>query len=79
MPNIVKHGLYLNRTGHRVGIVQDRGPGTPWRWLTTRGHYVLADGRAALVGESREDLVVDITPTDEQVAGADSLFGNLAA
>lgn len=69
---IVKHGLYLSRNGRTVGIVQDRGPGQTWRWLTTQGYYVTADGRAALVGESSKDLTVDVTPTDEQVRWADS-------
>ena len=72
---IALHGLYLSRHGRQVGIVQDRGASQTWRWLTTGGYYVLADGRAALVGESSRDLTVDITPTDAQVAGADSMFG----
>lgn len=76
---IVRHGLYLNRTGRQVGIV---GPArmaaaSPWKWLTTRGHYVTENGRAALSGESVEDLVRDVTPTDAEVAGADSMLGGL--
>lgn len=80
MIRITQHGVYLNRTGRRVGIVgpSRMPPSSDWKWLTTRGHYVLADGRAAVVGESIEDLVVDITPTDDQVAGADSMYGVLA-
>lgn len=79
MPRIVKNGLYLSRHGREVGIV---GPaGTPsssrWRWLTTRGYYVTADGRAAIVGECSDDLVKDITPTDDQVAALDSQIGLL--
>ena len=74
---IALHGLYLSRHGRQVGIVQDRGAAQTWRWLTTGGYYVTADGRAALVGESSKDLTVDITPTDAQVAGADSMFGVL--
>jgi len=76
---IAPNGLYLSRTGRQVGIV---GPAnmpaaSPWRWLTTRGYYVLADGRAALKGECVEDLVRDVTPTAAQVAGADSMMGSL--
>lgn len=71
---IVQHGLYLSRNGRQVGIV---GPArmpasSAWRWLTTRGYYVMENGRAAAVGESVEDLVRDVTPSDSQVAGMDS-------
>lgn len=45
MPTIRNNGLYLNRSGRQVGITHDRGDGQTWRWLTTRGHYVTADGR----------------------------------
>lgn len=72
---IALHGLYLSRHGKQVGIVQDRGASQTWRWLTTGGYYVLDDGRAALVGESSKDLMVDVTPSDAHVAGADSMFG----
>lgn len=58
---VTPHGLYLSRNGRTVGILQDRGAGQTWRYLTTRGYYVLADGRAALVGESVCDLVLDVT------------------
>lgn len=76
---IVRHGLYLNRSGHQVGITGPArlGPASPWRWLTTRGHYVLADGRAAFTGQSDEDLVVDVTPSADEIAGADSMLGGL--
>ena len=50
---------YLDRTGRRIGILaKSRMPeSSRWRWLTTRGYYVQADGRAAHRGESRHDLV----------------------
>lgn len=72
-------GLYLSRTGRTVGIAAPAHmPETSrWRWLTTRGYYVLADGRAAVVGESSDDLVADITPSAPQVAGVDSTMGAL--
>lgn len=73
------NGLYLDRVGHKVGIVRDRGPQQKWRWVTTLGHYVMADGRATLAGgESSQDLVVDITPSAAQVAGMDSTMGALS-
>ena len=55
-------GLYLDRTGRTVGIVQDRGAGLVWRWLTTRGYYVRCDGMATMNrgGESRHDLVKEV-------------------
>lgn len=75
MLTVVKHGLYLTRNARQVGIARDRGEGEQWRWLTTAGYYVLADGRAALIGESVKDLVRDLTPTPAQCEGADSMFG----
>jgi hypothetical protein len=76
---IVPHGLYLSRNGRQVGIVGPAGmpASSDWRWLTTRGYYVMADGRAAAVGECVEDLVRDVTPSDSQVAGRDSIAGTL--
>ena len=76
---IKAQGLYLNRAGYQVGIISPApmGDASPWKWLTTRGSYVQADGRAAHVGESREDLVKDVTPSDAAVAGADSMMGSL--
>lgn len=73
-------GAYLNRNGRTVGILgpAPMGPASPWKWLTTRGHYVQADGRAAHVGESIEDLVCDITPSLAQVSGMDSTMGVLS-
>ena len=61
----------------RIHLTQDRGEGLTWRYLTTRGHYVMADGRAAFVGESVEDLIKDITLSSAQVAGADSTMAGL--
>ena len=52
--------VYLDRSGHRVGIRHDRGHGQAWRWLTTKGYYVREDGKAAWVGTSSKDLVVEI-------------------
>ena len=76
---IVKHGLYLDRLARQVGIVQDRGERQVWRYLTTRGYYVMSDGRATMNrgGESNEDLVKDVTPSIEEVRAADSMFGCL--
>lgn len=75
---IQRNGAYLDRVGHTVGIVADRGPQQKWRWLTTRGYYVTVDGRASIAGgEVREDLVKDITPSVAQVAGMDSMLGAL--
>lgn len=74
---IERGGLYLNRSGKRVGITRDRGPGEVWRWVTTLGYYVMANGRAAYVGNSDKDLTVDITPSAAQVAGMDSTMGVL--
>lgn len=72
------NGLYLDRVGHKVGIVRDRGEREVWRWVTTLGHYVTADGRATLAGgDCRTDLVSDITPSAAQVAGMDSMMGAL--
>jgi hypothetical protein len=76
--DIALNGLYLDRIGRQVGIAADRGVGQPWRWLTTRGYYVTAQGRASLAGgDVREDLVADIAPTAEAVRNADSMFGCL--
>lgn len=76
---IVKHGLYLDRIAREVGIVQDRGERQTWRYLTTRGYYVMSNGMATMNrgGESNEDLVKDVTPTIDQVHAADSMFGCL--
>lgn len=75
MPHIHKAGVYLNRVGHTVGIVQDRGAGQAFRWLTTRGHYVTADGAAGIGVQTREDLVVDVTPSADAVAAMDEMGG----
>ena len=73
------NGLYLDRVGHKVGIVRDRGAREVWRWVTTLDYYVMVDGRATLAGgESSQDLVVDITPSASQVAGMDSTMGALS-
>jgi hypothetical protein len=70
------NGLYLSRHGREIGIVADRGERQIWRWLTSRGYYVTKDGRASIAGgEVSEDLVLDLTPTAGEVAGADSMFG----
>lgn len=55
-------GLYLTRNGRRVGIRADRGERQRWRWITTLGYYVQADGRATARrgGESRLDLVREV-------------------
>lgn len=75
---IHKNGLYVDRIAREVGILQDRGEGQVWRWLTTRGYYVTTDGRATPhKGEVNEDLVLDITPSAEHMDGADSMFGVL--
>jgi len=76
---IRKDGVYLDRIARSVGIAHDRGEGQRWRWQTTRGYYVTADGRASIAGgDVNEDLVRDITPTAVQVAGMDSTMGALA-
>lgn len=50
-------GCYLTRDGKRVGIVGPcPGARRKFLWITTRGYYVTADGRAALRGESSLDL-----------------------
>lgn len=74
------NSLYLDRLARTVSIVQDRGEAQRWRWLTTRGYYVQADGRATARpgGESNADLVRDITPTPGAVAGMDSTMQALA-
>lgn len=73
------NGAYLDRIARPVGIVQDYGSDKRMRYLTTRGYYVTAEGRASLAGgEVREDLVSDITPTAEATRNADSMFGCLA-
>lgn len=73
---IRKQGLYLSRNGREIGIVQDRGEGQVWRWLTTRGYYVTVDGRASIAGgQVSEDLVRDISMSDDHVHAADSMFG----
>lgn len=77
MPKMKMNGLYLDRIARPVGIVHDRGEGQTWRYLTTRGYYVREDGQAALNGAVNEDLVKDVTPTDEHVHAADSMFGCL--
>lgn len=60
-PRIRKNGAYLSRNGHRVGIVHDRGEGQRWRWQTTKGYMVTADGRASIAGgEVSQDLVKEI-------------------
>jgi hypothetical protein len=75
---IQKNGLYLDRVGHTVGIVADRGPQQKWRWLTTRRYYVTVTGRASIAGgDVREDLVADVTPSAASVAGMDSTMGAL--
>lgn len=76
---IRKHGLYLDRLAREVGIVQDRGEGQVWRYLTTRGYYVMTNGMATANrgGESKEDLVKDISPSADHVHAADSMFGCL--
>lgn len=69
-------GLYLTRNAREVGIVQDRGEGQRWRWLTSRGYYVTCDGRASIAGgETSQDLVRDISMPAEHVTAADSMFG----
>lgn len=60
------NGVYLTRTAKRVGIMRDRGSGKVWRWVTTLGYYVTADGRAALHGDTSLDLVRDVSPEVEQ-------------
>jgi hypothetical protein len=75
---ITLNGLYLSRNARRVGIVRDRGADKYWRWVTTRGYYVTAEGRACRVGESSHDLVADITPEirPEHVDAVDSMVGD---
>lgn len=77
--HVVSHGLYLDRLGRQVGIVGSaRMPASSeWKWLTTRGYYVMADGRAGKAGATDEDLVRDITPSDSAVAGMDSTMAPL--
>lgn len=44
-------GLYLTRTARRVGITGPApGCAQRFRWVTTAGYYVTADGRASLAG-----------------------------
>lgn len=69
------NGLYLTRTAREVGIVRDRGVGLTWRWVTTLGYYVRDDGRAAIGGDSSQDLVRDISLTDAMVHDQDEMFG----
>lgn len=69
------NGLYLTRTAREVGIVRDRGEGLTWRFVTTLGYYVRADGRASIGGESTQDLVRDISLTDAMVYDQDEMFG----
>ncbi|RZJ24774.1 MAG: hypothetical protein EOO54_08380 [Haliea sp.] len=56
-------GLYLDRSGHRVGIARDRGHDQVWRWATTgpRPYYVQANGKASMGGPVDRDLVKDIS------------------
>lgn len=77
--HIVSHGLYLDRLGRQVGIVGSaRMPASSeWKWLTTRGYYVMADGRAGKAGPTDADLVRDVTPSDSAVAGMDSTMAAL--
>lgn len=76
MLSVVNHGLYLTRNGREVGILgpANMPPSSRWKWLTTRGYYVTADGRAAVTGEASEDLVRDLTPNASQIAGVDSML-----
>lgn len=53
---------YLTRHGQSVTIERDRGAGQVWRWVTSKGYYVTADGRAALRGQSRWDLMQEVLP-----------------
>lgn len=62
MPTIKLNGVYLSRTARRVGIMRDRGADKFWRWVTTQGYYVTADGRASPHGETSLDLVRDVSP-----------------
>lgn len=58
---IRKNGAYLSRNGRRVGIVHDRGEGQRWRFQTTRGYLVTAEGRASIAGgEVSQDLVKEV-------------------
>lgn len=79
MLKVKLNGLYLDRIARQVGITHDRGEGLVWRWLTTRGYYVKADGSSTMNpgGQANEDLVKDVTPTDDHVHAADSMFGCL--
>lgn len=54
--------VYLDRTARRIGILakSHMPESSRWRWLTTRGYYVQADGRAAHRGESSRDLVQQV-------------------
>lgn len=76
---VKSHGLYLDRVGRQVGIVGSaRMPASSeWKWLTTRGYYVMVDGRAGKAGPTDEDLVRDITPSDSAVTGMDSTMAPL--
>lgn len=72
---IQSNGLYLNRTGRQIGIVGSAKmpAASPWKWLTTRGYYVTAEGCACPNGgESVNDLVRDVSPSAAAVAGMDS-------
>lgn len=51
---------YLTRNGRTVTIKSDRGAGQRWRWVTSMGYYVTADGRAALRGTSVLDLMKEV-------------------
>lgn len=51
---------YLTRNARTVTIARDRGEGQRWRWVTSMGYYVTADGRAALRGTSALDLVKEL-------------------
>lgn len=73
---VVKNGLYLSRTAREVGIVRDRGANEFWRWVTTEGYYVTADGRACIGGECSQDLVREITPCQAQTDAVDSIMGS---
>ena len=72
------NGLYFSRTALRVGIVRDRGADKYWRWVTTRGYYVTAEGHASRLGETSQDLVaeVPIEIRPEHVDAVDSMVGD---
>lgn len=61
---VEQSGAYLTRTGRRVGI-RGVAPGRArrFRWVTTAGYYVTADGRASLAGGATSlDLCARVDP-----------------